>query len=154
MLKTRKVHPGDLHIITAHRRKMFEDMGADASVLDAMADSFAAWLKPRLEDGRYFGYIVEENGAVIAGIGIMLLDWPPHMLHPESGQRGYILNLFVEPEHRGKGIAADLTKLSESDLQARGVTYAILHASAKGRALYQKLGWSSTSEMAKILASS
>ena len=131
---------------------MFEDMGADPAVLDAMAHAFTVWLKPRLEDGRYFGYIVEENEAVVAGIGMMLVDWPPHTVHPDSSQRGYILNLFVEPEHRGHGIATDLTKLAESDLQVCGVTYAILHASTKGRSIYQKLGWSSTSEMAKILA--
>lgn len=154
MLTTRKTQPSDLYVIIVHRRKMFEDMGTDPATLDLMARAFTVWLKPRLEDGRYFGYIVEENGAVIAGIGMMLLDWPPHALHPESSQRGYILNLFVEPEHRAKGIATTLTKLAESDLQARGMTYAILHASTKGRALYQKFGWSSTSEMAKILASS
>jgi ribosomal protein S18 acetylase RimI-like enzyme len=152
MLKTRKVQPDDLEIITMHRRKMFEDMGAAPTTLDAMARSFSAWLAPRLEDGRYFGYLVEDGATIIAGIGIMLLDWPPHQLHPGSSQRGYLLNLYVEPEHRGRGIATDLTKLAESDLHARGITYAILHASAKGRPIYQKLGWTPSSEMAKAIA--
>jgi ribosomal protein S18 acetylase RimI-like enzyme len=152
MLGTRKVQPGDLHTIAAHRRGMFEDMGADPATLDVMTQAFAIWLKPRLEDGRYFGYFVEENGAVVAGAGMMLLDWPPHTLHPERSQRGYIFNLFVEPEYRGHGIATDLTRLAESDLQACGVTYAVLHASTKGREVYEKLGWTSTKEMGRILA--
>jgi ribosomal protein S18 acetylase RimI-like enzyme len=151
MLKTRKVQPDDLQVIAMHRRKMFEDMGAAPATLDAMTRSFTLWLKPRLEDGRYFGHLVEDGAAIIAGIGIMLVDWPPHSLHPESSQRGYLLNLYVEPEYRGRGIATDLTKLAESDLQARGVIYAILHASAKGRPIYRKLGWTPTSEMAKTL---
>src|SRR5271154_1805437 len=154
MLKTREIQSHDLDVITAHRRSMFEDMGAAPATLDAMARSFASWLAPRLADGRYFGYLVQQEESIIAGIGMMLLDWPPHALHPESSQRGYILNLYVEPEHRGRGIAADLTRLAEAWLQARGINYAILHASPKGQPLYQKLGWAPTSEMAKTLANS
>lgn len=154
MLKTREIQSGDLDVIVTHRRKMFEDMEADRSTLDAMAHKFASWVRPCLADGRYFGFFVEDENGVVAGIGMMLLDWPPHILHPESSQRGYILNLYVEPEYRGHGIATDLTNLAEASLAARGISYAILHASPKGRPLYEKLGWASTSEMAKILLKS
>jgi ribosomal protein S18 acetylase RimI-like enzyme len=154
MLKTREVRLSDLDVIATHRCKMFEDMGANGATLETMAHNFASWVGPRLADGRYLGFLVEDENAVVAGIGVMLLDWPPHILHPESSQRGYILNLYVEPEYRGRGIATDLTRLAEACLADRGIRYAILHASPKGRPLYEKLGWASTSEMAKTLSKS
>ena len=36
-------------------------------------------------------------------------------------------------------------------MQERGIVYATLQASAMGRPLYEKLGWSATAEMGKVL---
>ena len=130
---------------------MFAENGVDAASLDAMAAPFAAWLRERLEDGRYFGFMAEEDGAVIAGIGLFLLDWPPHYRHPESAQRGYILNVYVEPAYRGRGLAAELMERAEEEFRRRGVGFEVLHASEMGRPVYEKLGWSAMPEMGKVL---
>ncbi len=130
---------------------MFAEDGRPEEELALMSVAFRAWIKPRLEDGRYFGFLVEEAGEVIAGIGLMIIDWPPHFLHPESAERGYICNVFVEPEHRGKGLARMLMLRAEEEFGQRGVSYLVLHASKLGRPLYEKLGWKDTREMAKRL---
>lgn len=80
------------------------ESGQSQDVLAAMTVNFREWLRPRLKDGRYFGVFLEEAGDVVAGAGMILLDWQPNYLHPESNQRGYILNVFVEPTHRGGGL--------------------------------------------------
>jgi len=151
VFKTRNLHPDDLDLICSHRHRMFADNGFNEDDLCRMDDSFKAWLAPRLQDGKYFGYMVEDDGVVVAGVGLMLMEFPPHPKHPEDGQRGYILNVFVEPSYRGKGIAVELVKLSEAEFKQRGVTYAVLHASTMGRPIYEKLGWSASSEMAKFM---
>ncbi len=99
MISIRAVRPGDAAVICSHRYRMFAENNIDRTALDAMREPFAAWLEPRLADGRYFGFVAEDAGAVVAGIGLILLDWPPHFLHPESGVRGYILNVYVEPAY-------------------------------------------------------
>ena len=121
------------------------------AALDAMREPFAAWLAPRLEDGRYFGFVAEDGGAVVAGIGLILLDWPPHFLHPESGVRGYILNVYVEAEYRGQGLAQELMQHAEEAFRERGVAFEVLHASQMGRPVYEKLGWAVMPEMGKAL---
>lgn len=151
MKTIRPVRTGDLAAVCVHRRRMFEEAGFAAATLDEMDGPFAAWLAPRLEDGRYFGFVAEDEGAVIAGIGLVLLDWPPHPLHPATMQRGYILNVFVEPAYHGRGLALELMLRAEEEFRTRGVTYAVLHASALGRPVYEKLGWAATAEMAKAL---
>ena len=147
----RPVRLGDLAVICGHRRRMFEEAGKDAVALDAMQAPFADWLRPRLEDGRYFGFVVEDGGTVIAGVGLMLLDWPPHPLHPESSSRGYVLNVFVEPAHRGRGIAVELMLAAEAEFRRRGVVYQVLHASDLGRPVYEGLGWEVSPEMGKAV---
>jgi hypothetical protein len=42
--------------------------------------------------------------------------------------------------------------LAEAEFARRGVGYAILHATEKGRPLYQGMGWNGTTEMAKALS--
>ncbi len=80
----------------------------------------------------------------------MLIDWPPHPLHPTNDRRGYVLNLFVEAEHRRKGLARRLMQLAEEELVKRGVSLLVLHATEKGRPLYSELGWvAGSAEMIK-----
>lgn len=147
----RPVTPGDLDLICRHREEMFRDAGADDQSLALMTSHFRPWLAPRLADGSYFGFIVSCDGRQAGGVGLMLIDWPPHPLHPADDRRGYVLNLFVEPEHRRKGLARRLMQLAESELARRGATLLVLHATEKGRPLYAELGWTTGSaEMIKV----
>jgi len=145
----RPVRHEDLDLICRHREEMFRGSGRPEAVLQAMRVPFRQWLARELEQGRYLGFIAESQGAKIGGVGMLVLGWPPHPSHPDQAQRGYILNLFVEPEHRGHGLGAVLMSAAEADLVERGVGYAFLHATEQGRPLYAGTGWLTTSEMAK-----
>lgn len=147
----RKVTPEDLELICRHREEMFRDAGTPEAVLVEMTEHFRSWLAPRLQDGTYFGYVISSDGRPVAGVGLMMIDWPPHPSHPTQDQRGYVLNVYVEPEHRRNGLAKRLMGLAEEEFDRRGVEFAILHATEKGKPLYRQLGWDATSEMAKLL---
>ena len=151
MITLRNVRPDDGAVICSHRRRMYAEDGVDTATLDALAEPFRAWLQERLDDGRYFGFFAEENDEVVAGIGLFVLDWPPHFLHPQSAARGYILNVFVEPKYRGRGLAMELMGRAEEEFRKRGLVYEVLHASKKGRPVYEKLGWVVMPEMGKAL---
>jgi ribosomal protein S18 acetylase RimI-like enzyme len=152
MVTTRPVSLSDLDLICRHREEMFRASNAPGrsdEILREMTASFRVWIEPRLRDGSYFGYIVEENGAAVAGIGLMIIDWPPHPSHPNEDKRGYVLNVFVEPSHRRRGLAKMLMDLGEAEFAGRGVSFAILHATRMGRLLYEQTGWTQTAEMSK-----
>jgi ribosomal protein S18 acetylase RimI-like enzyme len=141
----------DLELVCRHREAMFREAGRDEAALRTMTAHFRTWLAPRLANGAYFGYVLSEHGTPVAGIGLMLIDWPPHPAHPETGQRGYVLNVYVEPGARRRGLARALMQLADEEFARRGVQYTILHATEQGRPLYEDLGWSGTTEMAKVL---
>ncbi len=138
----------DAPIIVTHRRRMFEDMGRDdTAMLDAQDIQFAVWLRERLENGRYHGWLVEDAaGSVVAGAGVWLLDWPPG----PSGlgpYRGYILNVYTEPAARRRGLARRLVQACMAWCQAQGITIVSLHASDQGRPVYERLGFRPTNEL-------
>lgn len=151
MRLVRPVVPSDIDLICRHRKEMFREAGSPEANLKAMADPFRTWLAARLNEETYFGFVTEDDGRPIAAIGLMVIDWPPHPLHPNEDCRGYVLNLYVEPLYRGQGIARDLMRLSDAEFARRGITYATLHATAAGRRVYEQIGWASTTEMAKAL---
>lgn len=152
MLATRTLLPSDLDLICRHRVAMFTDGGRRApSDLAEMDRAFRLWLEPRLADGRYFGFMVEDGPNAIAGIGLMELDWPPHPSHQDDGRRGYVLNMFVEPPYRKQGIAQMLLDRTDQEFERRGLKYAILHTTSAGRSLYEQAGWQPTTEMSKLL---
>lgn len=131
---------------------MFEAAGRDGATLDRMTSSFRPWAASRLRSGEYGGWVVEVDGRAIASIGLMFIDWPPHPEHPDCDRRGYVLNLFVEPDHRGAGLASQLMRRVEDEARARGVEYLILHPTAQARPIYETMNWQATSEMSLRLS--
>ena len=148
MLETRAAVATDASLIAAHRRAMFVAMGRDrASVLDAMTRNFAPWVERMIAEGKYAGWITLDAGRPIASAGFLILDWPPHPLDPSSEYRGYLLNVFVEPEYRRRGLAHALVDRCLAEARRRHIRVVALHASAEGKPVYEAFGFRATSEM-------
>lgn len=135
-------------MITRHRKSMFADMrdAADA-VLEEMGRNFEPWVLRMIADDKYAGWITCDDERAVASAGLLILDWAPHFLDPRCDHRGYILNVFVEPEYRGRGIAKALTKECMAEAKRRGIGVVALHASKKGQPVYEKLGFKTSTEM-------
>ena len=147
MFKTRRATVADAELIGLHRRSMFVDSGqAEEAKLQAMMENFVAWVQPRLSDGSYVGWIVEEDGHVVAGAGMWLIDFPPHWMDSEP-IRAYLLNFYVDPAVRGRGLAYELLKTAVEDARRRGIKVVSLHASKFGKPLYERNGFEPTNEM-------
>ena len=148
MYQIRPATPADAAIITHHRRRMFVDAGRqDNRVLDVMAENFQPWVEARLADGRYLGWLMTETGKVIAGAGLIILDWPPHPLDPRQEKRGYLLNVYVEPEHRRKKLASQLIDQALSEARKQKIRVVALHSTDAGKPLYESNGFRRTNEM-------
>lgn len=142
----------DADLIRLQRERMFQSNGIAQETLEEMRVPFVEWVRPRLANGTYLGWAMERDGVTVAGAGLLILDWPPHPQHPTDGRRGYILNVYVAPEERGKGTAKALMALVEEESLRLGIEYAVLHASPMGRPVYERTGWKQTNEMSKNLA--
>jgi GNAT superfamily N-acetyltransferase len=127
---------------------MFEDMGTvNQATIEAQETRFQDWLRERLENGRYQGWFaVNADGAVVAGAGVWLLDWPPGPTGI-APFRGYILNVYTEPAYRKRGLAHSLIKTIIEWCHEQDIYAISLHASDQGRPVYESLGFVSTNEM-------
>ena len=139
----------DVETIVHHRRAMFSDMGhADEMALDGMAASFRQWLQIKMDAGEYLAwFVLAPDSSIAAGLGLWLMDWPPHMVGAGSRWRGNILNVYTEPGYRRRGMARALMKTALDWCAGNQVGAVILHASPEGRELYESMGFKPTNEM-------
>lgn len=146
-ISLRRATSHDAAVIARHRRQMFRDMGYhDEAHLDSMTAKFMPWVEAKLASGDYLAWFAVENGNVIAGAGLWLMDWPPHMV-ASNPRRGNILNVYTEPDFRRRGLARRLTQSAIDWCKTNNIDLVILHASAEGRSLYESLGFSASNEM-------
>jgi ribosomal protein S18 acetylase RimI-like enzyme len=145
----------DVPFLAHHRAAMFREMGKLASVQEEpLARATAAFLDAALPRGEYLAWVAEDEGtppAIIGGAGAQLrpiLPRPrPGADGLELGPEAIVLNVYVEPAWRRRGVAEALVRALLDALAARGVRRIVLHASDEGRRLYERLGFVSTNEM-------
>ena len=65
----------------------------------------------------------------------------------ELGPEAIVLNVYVEPEWRRRGIGEALMQTLLTTLANRGINRIVLHASPDGRNLYERLGFVQTNEV-------
>ncbi len=143
----RRATAGDMETLVAHRRAMFVDMGyRDETLLDAMAAKCHAWLRTRMNSGEYLAWLaIAPRGSIVAGAGLWLMDWIPHMIG--RSPRGNILNVYTVPEFRRRGLARELVNCAMQWCRSNGVDVIVLHASSEARRLYESIGFVATNEM-------
>jgi ribosomal protein S18 acetylase RimI-like enzyme len=148
MLTTRAATTADAALIAAHREAMFRAMGrADDAVLETILRNAEPWTENMIEADKYAGWITTDGGRPVASAGLLVLDWPPHPLDPAGECRGYVLNVFVEPEYRRRGLAHALMELCLDEAKRRGIRIVALHSSDAGRSIYEGLGFKASNEM-------
>ncbi len=112
--------------------------------LDALAEQY---FKKALQDETYHGWLaVDPAGTIVGGGGVADVTLPAGP-HTPALTRPEILNVYVEPHYRRRGIARRLMEVTIDWCRARGDASVFLHASDEGRALYTSMGFELSNEM-------
>ncbi len=142
----------DLPLILEQRRLMFIDMGEVASddEMAGMLSRFQAWALPRMATGEFRTWFAEDGRSEVGGAGLWMKEYLPG-LRTNKERIGYILNVYVRPEERSKGVARLLLNAAVSGAVAAGADVIELHASDQGHPLYASMGFAATNEMRLVL---
>ena len=121
---------------------------------DTLIDAARAYFTQAVADGRYAGWVAElddGSGEIVGGAGLQLRELLPR---PDAargrlvrGPQGLVLNVYTEPAWRRRGVADALMRELLRWCRGNGIDSVVLHASAEGRPLYERLGFAPTNEM-------
>lgn len=128
--------------IVRHRVEMFRSMARNDQELDTTSSATEKFLREKW-DGEPACYLKMEDNMVVGGLAVSYYQMLPSGKNP-SGLCAYILNMFVEPEYRKKGIATELLEFVISKCREKGVGKVALHATEMGWHAYEKAGFSKT----------
>jgi len=144
----RPIRPADAPLLARQRAALFRDMHEfSAAAVRRHGRSFRPWLLRELRAGRLVGRVAESSSGVPIGGG--LLWFQPRHPSPRFPQmeQPYLLSVYTEPAHRGRGVATAVVRALVEVARRRGYARVDLHATEMGRSLYAKLGFRPTNQM-------
>ena len=146
--RVRPAAADDAAVITQHRTRMFDEAeGLDAATQRALIAAAEPVLAEMLATGEYIGLLAcDDDGAVVAGLGAQIRRMIPRF-NVLSGAEAVIVNVFVEPEHRRRGLARRLVVEMLAVLRTPAIGRITLHPTRVAREIYVALGFEETGEL-------
>jgi ribosomal protein S18 acetylase RimI-like enzyme len=146
-IRIRPASETDFPTLIAHRLSMFRDMGwTDETRLRQLAPIYEAYLRHHLGREEFEGWIAEEGGRAVGGVGLLWEQRPPTVRNL-GGTQAYLLALYVEPAYRRRGVARALARVAVERAREGGADVVSLHAMPDARGLYEQLGFVDSPEM-------
>ena len=112
----------------------------DAADLTDVEAASRRYYREALTDGSHAGYLAFDGEQFVGAGGVSYYRVMP-TVHNPTGEKAYIMNMYVRPEYRRRGIATRMLSLLVADARARGVEHISLEATDMGRPLYEKFGF-------------
>jgi GNAT superfamily N-acetyltransferase len=109
---------------------------------EALVEATRSFLAQAIPAGRYHAWLGVAEGRAVAASALVPFDRPP-MPETLATLEAYVLNMYTEPEWRGRGLARALFMELVRFARELGVGRLLLHATADGRPLYESVGFKS-----------
>ncbi|WP_432618044.1 GNAT family N-acetyltransferase [Butyricicoccus sp.] len=129
----------DCEALTDLRMQMRKelDAGFDRELIYTETLDF---FKRNLKSGAHIAFVCEHDGQLIATVGITLFEMMPTTKHP-NGKVARLMNMYVEPFYRHKGIAKELLNCVMTYAKKHQIGKVMLNPSQMGKPLYVNYGF-------------
>ncbi len=139
----KKAEKKDAAILAEYRLKMFNEVFPDDNLVERKAeivDECTRYYLDNINNKNHYSIIAFIDKTAVGCGTILLEERPPNPKH-KTNLSAYILNIYVDGEHRGKGIAKKIMEHLDEYARTMGVRRIGLHASRFGQGLYKKMGY-------------
>lgn len=134
-----KASEKDAYWIVRHRVEMFRDMGMDNDALSKTKVLTEESLEQGFDEHSLY-YLAKEGDEIVGGCAIAICKILPSPANV-TGEFAYVFNMYVEKEHRRKGIASQLMTHIKEQCETMNIFRLYLHASDEGIQVYTKTGF-------------
>ena len=148
-LKIRETIPQEDSIIAEHFYQLWLDVGVPENSIKPNHHSLTLeFITQARQNLSYKGFVAEVDSVIVGSASCQLFTGLYSLILEEEYRKyGYIWGVYVQPSHRRKGIAKQLTNATIQHLKSINCTKAILNASPVGKPVYENLGFVPSNSM-------
>ena len=117
---------------------------------EAVREATREYFEKALASGEHCGVVAEAEGIVVGCGGIVFMERPPYQGNLQ-GREAYLMNMYTEPEWRGKGIGSAIVAELLRCARNAGAKRVSLDAEQNARRLYAQAGFHGNVEAMEIL---
>jgi GNAT superfamily N-acetyltransferase len=140
----RRANPSDLPVLAALRWEFRTNGTSPVEERPAFEARFREQVGAALADGRWIAWVAECDEVVVGHVYAARIAKLPNPVD-EAETHLYVSNLYVRPEHRGRGLARALLSAVLADTD--GIDATILWARPGTAGLYQRHGFRFSPEL-------
>ncbi|MDX6481283.1 MAG: hypothetical protein QOG85_1793 [Gaiellaceae bacterium] len=119
----------------------FEDAGAQTQLTNpGYEEECSAFLESAIEGGRWQIWVAELDGRVVSHAFVALVDKVPRPIY-EPRRIAYLTNVYTRPEHRNRGIGADVIRRAQEAAREADVEVMIVWPSDESVDFYAREGF-------------
>ena len=142
MLSYKKATIDDLEFLVETRIEVLRaanklDKSVDMTVIKEQSYDY---YKKALSNKTHIAYLVFDGEKFVGAGGISFFRVMPTFNNP-SGNKAYIMNMYISPCYRRKGIAYKTLDLLVLSAKERGISSISLEATEMGHPLYERYGF-------------
>ena len=129
----------DCETLTDLRMRMRKELDPDFNS-ELIYTETLDFFKRNIKSGTHIAFVCEQEGQLIATVGITLFEIMPTTEHP-NGKVARLMNMYVEPFYRHKGIARELLNCAMLYVREHQIGKVMLNPSQMGKSLYENYGF-------------
>ncbi|MCD8106439.1 MAG: GNAT family N-acetyltransferase [Oscillospiraceae bacterium] len=145
-MEIKKAEIKDLNLVVKMKMDMFREVGSIVLLQDNADEKIFAKYKELYQEEKLCHYLIYEDDNVVACGGAIIKEDVPFCFF-KTPMYGYIMDVYCVPEKRRNGYASRIMEELIGWLQGKEIHNIKLKPSAKGRGLYEKLGFGNSGEM-------
>lgn len=147
----RRADRSDLETLVTLRLRFVADvMCVDLDTLAPASEDVArAFYQEAIPAGTHVMWLAEEDGTAVGCAAVSLVPIPPRR-HLGATHDGLVLTVWVDPAHRGAGVARRLMETVVAARAELGIHRLLLKATDMAKPLYESLGFTSPPDLLEL----
>ena len=141
-ISVRRAARPDINALVEMRRDFtLEDpeVNEDSGLVGFEADC-ADFLQDAISSGRWHIWVAELDGRIVSHAFVALIDKVPRAVH-ENSKIAYLTNVYTRPDHRGRGMGAQLIKRAQQAAREARVELMIVWPGDESVEFYRREGF-------------
>ena len=143
MISVNKAKEEQLETVLRLRREMLAVVSGKSG--ESFKGEFTQLSEEYFKNGDQTTVLAFDGENAVGCATVCYITLMPTADHP-TGKRAHIMNVYVRPDHRRRGIARQMMSVLLDETRDRGVTYISLDATESGKPLYKALGFDTNEE--------